>query len=187
MEHDTLHRQQGLYWSKMVDLKIAASYMRRYRDHLGRWVKTVGTIRAVASSTSIAAWAIWRQYAFIWGAIIACTQVLDAVRDIFPVAKRHKAASELVISLETLFIDAQLEWENIFAGKYTDDQIAKRLHTLRLLHHKAEQHSFSEGIPKQMSRFVLAESDADDFFRKTYGVNSTGGGRSNERQEIRLP
>jgi hypothetical protein len=81
------HRQQQLYWAQMVELKVAACYIRRYRDHLGKRVTALGTLRAVASSTSIAAWALWREYAFVWGVIIAASQVADALREVFPFTK----------------------------------------------------------------------------------------------------
>jgi hypothetical protein len=100
----------------MVELKVAACYIRRYRDNLSNWVTAVGTLRAIASSGAIAAWALWRQYAFVWGAIIAASQVVDALRDVFPFTKKHKAAGEHTLTLNELVIDAQLEWENISSG-----------------------------------------------------------------------
>jgi hypothetical protein len=171
MAPNPLHRQQLLYWNKMVQLRSAANYIRLYRNYLGGWMTRVSVVRAIASSASIGARAIWKQYAFVWGLIIACSQVLDALRNVFPIAKKHKGASELATALETLFIDAQLEWESIFAGKYTDEQIAKRLHRLRTLHHTAEHKAFREGLPLDERLFVLADSETGSFFRSTYGVN----------------
>ena len=100
----------------MVELKVAAAYTRRYRDALGTWVTGLGTVKAIASSGSIAAWVIWKEYAFVWGMIIAASQVADALKDVFPFAKTHKAASEHTTTLGSIFIDAQLEWESIFPG-----------------------------------------------------------------------
>lgn len=31
------HRQQQLYWKEMINLKADATYIRLYRDSLGRW------------------------------------------------------------------------------------------------------------------------------------------------------
>jgi hypothetical protein len=90
MNADLTHRQQQLYWNQMVELKVATSYIRRYRDHLGRWVTGVGMLRAIASSGSIAAWALWKEHAFVWGAIIAVSQVADALKDVFPFTKNKK-------------------------------------------------------------------------------------------------
>jgi hypothetical protein len=93
MSEDATHRQQQLYWAQMIELKVASAYIRRYREYLGKWVTSLGVLRAIASSGGIAAWALWRQYAFVWATVIAASQVTDALRDVFPFIKKHKAAS----------------------------------------------------------------------------------------------
>jgi hypothetical protein len=65
------HRQQDLYWKPMIELKVAAAYVRRHRDDRGAWVMRLGILKAIASNGGIAAWAVWKQYAFLWGAVIA--------------------------------------------------------------------------------------------------------------------
>lgn len=170
MSEDPAHRQQQLYWAQMIELKVANSYIRRYRDYLGRWVTSLGVLRAIASSGGIAAWALWKQYAFVWGSIIAVSQVTDALKDVFPFTKKHKAASAHTITLAAMFIDAQLEWENIFAGRYSDDQIMKLRHKLMKLQHNAERDSFPDGLAVKDDLFADAQNEAKEYFRATYGV-----------------
>ncbi len=158
------HRQQQLYWNQMVELKVAAGYIRRYRDDVGKRVTVLGTLKAIASSGGIAAWAIWREYAFLWGVIIAASQLADALKEIFPFAKTHKAASDLAISLNSMFIDAQLEWENIFSGRYTDEQIMNRRHKLMKLQHEAERKSFPHGLKEKEAFAAGAEREAEEYF-----------------------
>ena len=164
------HRQQQLYWAQMIELKVAVAYIRRYRDYLGKWAAGLGTVRAIASSGGIAGWAVWHEYAFGWGLIIAASQVADALKDVFPFTKKHKAASAHTIVLGSLFIDAQLEWENIFSGRYTDEEIMKRRHKLMKLQHDAERTSFPDGLATQESLFAQAQQEAEDYFKATYGV-----------------
>jgi len=164
------HRQQQLYWAQMIELKVAACYIRHYRDYLGKRVTALGTLRAIASSGSIAAWALWKEYAFVWGAIIAASQVMDALRDVFPFTKQHKAASAHTITLGGIFIDAQLEWENIFSGRYTDEQIMSRRHKLMKVQHDAERAHFPDGLATRDSLFAQAQQEAKDYFTATYGV-----------------
>src|SRR5260370_6581295 len=164
------HRQQELYWVRMVELKVAACYIRRYRDYLGKRVTALGTLRAIASSGSIAAWALWREHAIVWGAIIAASQVADALRGVFPFTKKHKAASAHTITLGSIFIDAQLEWENIFSGRYADDQIMNRRHKLMKLQHDAERTSFPDGRATRHSLFAQAQQEAQVYLTGTYGV-----------------
>ena len=165
-----LHRQQKLYWDQMFELKVAASYIRLYRDSLGRWVTGLGALKAIASCAGIAAWVIWKEYAFVWGAIIAASQVADALKDVFPFAKKHKAASELAMTLDNLFIDVQLEWEYIFSGRYSDEEIMKRLHQLRKLQLDAEKRNFSDGLATRNVQLDHAKQDATDYLKATYGV-----------------
>lgn len=155
----------------MVELKVAAAYTRLYRDDLGTWVTSLGTIKAIASSGSIAAWVIWKDLAFVWGSIIAVSQVADALKDVFPFTKIHKAASEHAITLENIFIDAQLEWENIFSGQYTNERIANRRHKLMKLQHEAERHNFPNGLATKASLFSEAQQEAKNYFTATHGVN----------------
>jgi hypothetical protein len=83
-ENAASHRQQNLYWNQMVELTVAAEYMRRYRDDAGKRVAALGTLKAIASSGGIAAWVIWKEHAFVWGAIIAASQLADALKEVFP-------------------------------------------------------------------------------------------------------
>ena len=165
-----IHDVQKQYWSEMIKLKAGELYIRYYRDNLGSWVTTAATFRAIASSVSIASWAIWHSLAFVWAAIIAASQVGDALKNVFPVAKKHKSAGELASTLEMLFIDAQLEWENVSSGKYTNDDINARLHKLRTLQKQAEHRSFPNGLAVRAGLEARAKEDTKVFFYETYGV-----------------
>ena len=70
-------------------------------------VRAVEIIKAVASSTAIASWVIFKQFPLLWAGIIVAAQLLDALKDVFPFARQHKAASSLTVALETMFIDAE--------------------------------------------------------------------------------
>ena len=94
----------------------------------------------------------------------------DALKNVFTFTKTHKAASEHTVILDSLFIDAQLEWENIFTGRYTDDEIMNRRHKLMKLQHDAERKNFPEGLGEIAPLFALAQQDAKHYFEVTYGV-----------------
>lgn len=172
MADSDVHRQQELYWQQLVQLKVASCYIRRYRDRLARFVTTLGVLRAVASSGAIAGWAIWHEFAFAWGCIIAASQLADALKDVFPFTRRHKAASEHTMTLDGLFIDAQLEWENIYMGRIADSEIANRRHKLAKMQHDAEAKNFPDGLEERRNLFDLAQEDAQTYFTVTYPARS---------------
>lgn len=156
----------------MLQLKGAAVYMRLYRERLGRYVTILGIVKAIASCGGIAAWAIWKSHAFIWAVIIAVSQVADALKDVFPFAKLHKSANEHSMTLNTLFIDAELEWENIFLGRFMDDEIMNRLHKLKKLQLDAEQRSFPDGLTINPALKSRAEQEALEYFVSANAVES---------------
>jgi hypothetical protein len=106
----------------------------------------------------------------VWAAIIALSQLADALKDVFPFAKKHKAASDHTITLGSIFIDAQLEWETIFSGRYSNEQIANRRHKLMKLQHDAERRDFPNGLPIKTTVFAEAQQEAKDYFAVTYLV-----------------
>ncbi len=165
------HRQQRLYWNEMINLKADAAFIRLYRDSRGKWVTTLGTLKAIASCGGIAAWVVWKEYAFVWAAIIAASQVADALKDVFPFAKEHKAASIHSMTLDNLFNDVQLEWENIFSGRYTDEEIMKLRHKLGKMQLDALQHNFPDELADRHTLLIQAKEIAVSYFATTYGVN----------------
>jgi len=165
------HRQQDLYFKELFQLKVQCEYTRRYRDVLARWVTRFAFLRAVASSGGIAGWVVWKEYAFVWGAVIAASQMADAIKDVVPYTARQKAANALLTDLDALFIQALFEWESVFSGKLTNEEITERRRKLMQLRHDLDAKHFPTGdLSKRGDLFALAEQDTitylEGMFRK---------------------
>ena len=167
---DNGHRQQQLYWKQLVELKVATAYVRLYRDDVATKVRWLGILKAVASSGGIAGWVVWRDYAFVWGAIIAASQLADALKEIFPFTRIHRAANQHATMLDSLMIDALLEWENVFSGRLSDAEIGNRRGKLMKLQHDAERKNFPDGLATKANLFALAQREAEEYFSSTYRV-----------------
>jgi len=163
------HRQQELYWRQLVELRVAANYVRLYRDDQASWINRVGIFRAIATSSTIAGWVIWKDYAFVWAIVLAISQLADATKDYLPNAKRQRAASELTVLLESLFIDARFEWEAISSGSMTNDDIMAGFRRLARLQLEAEQKHFPDGLPSNPRMRMLAEQEASTYVEKNSG------------------
>ncbi len=161
-------REPALYWQQLQQAKAAAICMRLYRNRAGRRVRAVEVIKAVASSGSIAGWVVWKDIPFVWGAIIAAAQLLDALKAVFPFARTHKAASDLTVALELLCFDAEDEWEGVRSGRLSADAIVKARTRLRKLQLAEERRHFPEGLDLPPDLIALATSEAKDYFRITY-------------------
>ena len=162
--------EQDQYWLEMQQLRLSAIYVREYRDSIGRMETTVAAIRAIASSGSIGAWVIWRQYAFIWAALIAASQIADALRDVFPFRKRRQALSGWCNALNRLFVDAQRDWDMIASGALSNPKIATLTHQLRQKMQRHEETYIPDGLPKKQDLFDAAQKEMEEFFRNRYAI-----------------
>ena len=165
----TSHRQQDLYFNELFQLGVQCHYMRRYRNILARRVRRLEILRAVASSGAIATWAIVQSHPMIWGGIIAASQLSDVLKDVIPFTGRHKAASGLVVSLDALLIEALYEWESVYGGQFTNEEITERRRKLMELRQKAEVEHFPTGdLPEREDLLALAEVDAVAYFEAMF-------------------
>jgi hypothetical protein len=163
------HRQQDLYFNELFQLGVQCHYLRRYRDILARRVRRMEILRAVASNGAIATWAIVQSHPMIWATIIAGSQLSDALKDVIPFTARYKAASGLVMSLDALLIETLYEWEGIYGGQFTNEEITERRRKLMELRHKAEVEHFPTGdLPERRDLLALAEADAVAYFEAMF-------------------
>jgi hypothetical protein len=163
------HRQQDLYFTELFQLAVQCRYMRRYRNVLARRVRQLEILRAVASSGAIATWAVVRSYPMVWATIIAASQLSDVLKDAIPFTGRHKAASGLVVSLDALLIEALNEWESVYGGQFTNEEITERRRKLMELRHNAEVEHFPTGdLPERGDLLTLAEEDAVAYFEAMF-------------------
>ena len=72
---------QKMYWDDLVQLRFQLLYIETYSDASYKKDNAINIILAIASSSSIGAWVIWKEAAIVWGAIIAISQVINAVKD----------------------------------------------------------------------------------------------------------
>jgi hypothetical protein len=125
-EAGTGHIEQQTYWNQLVLVKVVGCYVRRYRDEQAWWINRIGLFKAIVTSGTIGAWAIWKDYAFVWGVLLGIAQVLDAAKDYIPQTKHRRNASEFVSELESVIIDARFDWHSIFNGQCSAREIMER-------------------------------------------------------------
>jgi len=167
-------RAQALFWSQLVELKWLSIFIRLYRDDQAKWVHRIGIVKAVAASSTIAGWSIWKDYALIWGIILALSQLLDTVKEYLPHQKQQRAASDLTGAIDMLFVDAQFEWSFVIDGKLDAEEIMARWRNVARLRLEAEHKFFPEGVARNEGLQSLARSEVDAYFRANYHVGDQG-------------
>lgn len=135
---------------------------------MAKRVRSVEIVKAISSSSAIAGWVIFKDIPLLWAGIIVAAQLLDALKDVFPFARQHKAASALTVALETLFIEAEAEWQKIERGRIPEDDITDRRMKLQKHRLELEQRHFPDGFEPAAILVELASREAEAYFTLTY-------------------
>lgn len=77
---------------------------------LRTWDTTLNVILAIASSGSIASWTIWDEYAIYWGGLIALSQLITALKPLFPFQKSVHTLNYRCYKQELLFLELIEMW-----------------------------------------------------------------------------
>ena len=169
-QQDGAERARALFWRELVQLKIDAEYIQRYRDRLTRYLTWVDVARAVVSVGALGSWIAGLGYPQLWAGIIVVSQVGEAVLGKLPLSARQKGLVTFGNALDAIFIDALFEWESIDAEPMKAPEITRRWHTLMRVRHEAEMKSIGDGLPFDRRLFRLAEQAAESYFKTNYGV-----------------
>lgn len=105
-------------WNYMLDSKFQALYLDFLVTKYQKYDRNINIFLALASSTSIGAWAIWQEFRFIWAIVIAASTVVTVVKPYFPYSKYIKDLNNKALLMQNL----HLEWERLWY-KYEENQI----------------------------------------------------------------
>lgn len=114
---------QEKYWNYMVQTKASVYYLDIYAENTYKSERNINIFCAIASSASIAAWATWTELAYVWGFIIAASQVLTTVKEFFPYAKRLKMLKQFDDQMKIMYLNMEQEWFRVAEGELTEAEI----------------------------------------------------------------
>lgn len=104
-----------------------ALLVKRYR----RYDRNLNIFLAITSSSSIAGWAIWSEWAMVWGIIIAASQVVTALKPIFSFNKHVHTLNTRCYKQEFLFLELDRLWHSIMDKELTTENAKTNLEHLK--------------------------------------------------------
>lgn len=107
----------------MVQTKASVLYLEIYAEKMYLSERNINVFCAIASSASIASWAIWSEISFLWGLIIAISQVLNSVKEFFPFAKKLKLLKQFAEGMKEVYISMEQDWFRVANGELTEKEI----------------------------------------------------------------
>ena len=171
--------QQQRFWNELTQFRGQIEYLNLYEVHCERVDRAIKIFLALAANGSIAAWAIWREFSMLWGAIIAASQFLSAIKDHLPFERRLKCVRDLTGKLEAAFVQWEAGWNNLANGELSDEDINARLAELKKMKVELVTSCLSGAtLPDKPRLHSAAATQAAHYFEIIY---STGG--NDEQQE----
>lgn len=160
---------QEHYWKEFYRLKVHVCYLELQLGKTESADRALKIFLAITSSASIGGWAIWKEYAAVWGTAIALSQVVNAIRQYLPYKERLRALSGLLSDLEELQIQVESRWLDISAGELNEVEVRKALNDLRVRRMKAFKKHFPDNtIPEDAKLFEKAEEKTLAYFGNFY-------------------
>lgn len=160
---------QEKYWRYMVQIKAWVFYLDLYAEDSYKCDKIINIFGAIASSTSIAAWAIWQQFSFVWSIIIAISQVLAAIKGFLPYSKKLKILVPFVEDLKFLYNKIEYNWFKVASGELTEEEINELLYAFKNEFTNIENKNLEEETLLENAALMKeADEKTDLYFRNNF-------------------
>lgn len=151
---------QTQFWYNFATIKRNAIYINRYHSKVEKIDRRLNMFTAIASSSSIAGWLIWKDVWFVWTFIIAASQVLAAVKPHLPFREQLRALSLFGPDLDGLALAAEEGWFAVSHGRLTDEEIHKQTMALKKKVQTAQNKAFKGmSLPDDPKLETIAEAE----------------------------
>lgn len=160
---------QARFWKEFHQLKVQVIFVQELLLEAERNERLAKMAIAITSSASIGAWVIWKELAWLWGAIIAGSQVFSVIYPHLPYKERLKTYSSILRDLERLFIDAEHKWQSVADGSLSVQKIiAERTQLQRKKDEILSRHMAHSVFPSNPKISDRAEIEASNYFAYYY-------------------
>lgn len=160
---------QEKYWSLIKETKGHAIYLSKYLSDAEQKDNRLNMYTAIASSSSIAGWAIWHDIGFVWAVIIAGSQLLNAIRPYLPYGKQMKELEELCKSYDRVSLSTEKDWYKVAEGELCDEEIHDLIHDFKFKKQELYEQALRESrIPHKKNLHKEAEQIAIEYFKIHY-------------------
>tara|TARA_R110002167_G_scaffold286400_10_gene491362 strand:- start:476 stop:979 length:504 start_codon:yes stop_codon:yes gene_type:complete len=164
---------QERYWRELDQLKVHVFYLENYLERTVSIDRNINMFLAIASSSSIAGWVIWKDLSIIWATIIAISQAINAIKPYLPYTKRLRSLQGITNDLESLFLSMEDHWFKVSEGLLTEEEIHK-LH-IRFKEKRRQiiqKYLGASPLPENRALLTQAKKNTAAYFNNFY--NPTG-------------
>ncbi len=157
------------YWSEMDQIKVHLFYLELYLTSTIFIERGLNIAIAIASSTSIGAWAIWGKYPMVWACFLALSHIVTAAKPWLPFSKRLHALYRTSVDLEGIFILMETDWYYISEGALGDEDIHKKnMHYRQQKERVIQKYLASNPLPEKPKLLEQAIEKTKLYFTNHY-------------------
>jgi len=161
--------EQEKFWELIKQVRFELYYLDEYISSTNRIETAINGITAVASSASIAGWALWKEISLVWAGIIAASQVINALRPILPFTKRLKLLQDMHTEISKLSLEAEGQWFGVSHGDFTEREINSKLFSLKGKQEEiTNRHLGIHVLAKKSDLVVRANASLDQYLQANY-------------------
>ncbi len=159
---------QNSYWIEMDQAIFGKYYILQELRKAEKYHQVLKMFMAFTSSSSIAAWTIWKDLSQLWGAIIALSQVLNAVEKYLPWQKRVSSLTSMYHEYQTLIITLEENWFKVSNGSLTEEEILKLRLKFQQKRSNIEKKCLKETLKKDKKFVDEATKEKDAYLKNHY-------------------
>lgn len=97
-------------WATFCNMKFKGFILSLLVSRYQKMDRNLNIFLAIASSGSIAVWAIWKELPLFWSSIIAISQVVTVIKPHFPYSKMIKELNSRCYKMDLLNIELERFW-----------------------------------------------------------------------------
>jgi len=155
---------------EIYDCRFHADLMSLKVKELRTYDTSLNVVLAIASSGSIASWTIWDEYAIYWGGLIALSQLITALKPIFPFHKHVHTLNHRCYKQELLFLELIEMWQNLNDKSENESTIKTRLSYLTKQINENEFFDDDDGFEFSKRMQDKAQSMTEDILVTKYNI-----------------
>lgn len=160
---------QERYWKELMQLKFQQFYFDEYLCESYKTNNTINIITAIASSSSIAAWAIWNTLGYIWSLIIALSQLINAIKIYLPFNMRVKALTSACSDTNDLFLKAEYNWYKVSNGDLSSNEINELHYQIKRDNQGIiKKYNIHLYIPENHKLKAIADANTTKYFEENF-------------------
>ncbi|KFO68744.1 hypothetical protein ER57_02005 [Smithella sp. SCADC] len=156
---------QDRIWINLANIKFKAIYTSK----VSRRSYNVGNIYsfflAVASASSVAAWAIWNKIPIAWAIIVAISQLLIIAKPYIPFVKNDRELADQSLLFDELYLSYEKLWFEYAKQNVNGDQFETELYRLREKEHEINVRFKHVVCPNFKGIIKLADEETNIFLQ----------------------